>query len=81
LSLHDALTLNLAAVLAKTPEVNATVHDLVGRLPDLVAWITWAEIAEVTRRQRVLFHDAPHGLQGTVQRLTDGVTKAIEWHS
>ena len=41
LSLHDALTLDLPAVLAKTPEVNATMHDLVERLPDIVAWITW----------------------------------------
>jgi len=80
LSLHDALTLDLPAVLAKTPEVNATMHDLVERLPDIVAWITWAEIAELTRRQRGLFHDALYGLRGTVQRLTDEVTRAIEWH-
>ena len=67
-------------MLAKAPEVKATMHDSVERLPDIVAWITWAEIAEVTRRQRGLFHDAPHGLGGTVQRLTDEVARAIEWH-
>ena len=80
-SLQDALTAGLAEVVAKTPELGATVDDLIDRLPDTVAWITWTEIAEVTRRQAALFGTAPDGLAGTVRRLTAAVTQAIEWHN
>lgn len=80
LPLQEALTAGLADVLANTPEVDTTVDDLIHQLPEIVAWITWAEIAEVTRRQGELFRAAPHGLAGTVRRLTAAVTEAIEWH-
>jgi hypothetical protein len=81
LSLEAAITADVADVLAKTPEVDASVDDLIDQLPETIAWITWTEIAEVTRRQEELFRTAPDGLAGTVRRLTSAVTQAIEWHS
>lgn len=81
LPLRDALVVDLGEVLAKTPEIESTVGELIDRLPEIVAWITWAEIAQITRRQAELFHSAPDGLAGTVMRLTEAVTHAIEWHS
>jgi hypothetical protein len=81
LSLEAAIDAGVADILAKTPDVDASVDDLIDRIPETIAWITWAEIAEVTHRQGQLFRAAPDGLAGTVHRLTSAVTRAIEWHS
>lgn len=81
LSLEAAIAVSLADVLAVTPEVDVGLDALTDRLPETMAWITWAEIADVTRRQAELFRSAPNGLAGTVRRLASAVTDAIEWHS
>ena len=61
LSLEEAIAGDVADVLAKAPEVAASVDVLIDRLPETIAWITWAKIAEVTRRQGELFRQAPDG--------------------
>ena len=81
LPLHDALLADLGDVLARTPEVDWTVQTLAERLPEIVAWTTWDEIATLIRRQAELFRSAPDGLAGTVKRLNAAVTQTIEWHS
>jgi len=81
LSLEAAIALNLADVLAVTPEVDLSLEALMDRVPETVAWITWAEIADVTRRQAEVFRAAPNGLAGTVRRLASAVTDAIDWHN
>ena len=81
LSLQAAVAVSLADVLAVTPEVDLGPDALMDRLPETMAWITWAEIADVTRRQAELFRAAPNGLAGTVRRLASAVTDAIDWHS
>lgn len=72
---------SLADVLALTPEVDVSLDALMDRLPETLAWITWGEIANVTRRQAELFREAPNGLAGTVRRLASAVTDAIDWRS
>ena len=81
LSLEAAIAAGLADVLAVTPEVDVSLDALMDRLPETMAWITWGEIADVTRRQAELFREAPNGLAGTVSRLASAVTDAINWHS
>lgn len=78
--LEEALTAGLPELLSRVPEVEVDAAELTKRIPDLVAWTTWAEIADVIRRQAQLFHQAPNGLDGTVRRLSDAVTQAIQWH-
>lgn len=81
LSLQAAVAVSLADVLAVTPEDDLGLDALMDRLPETMAGITWAEIADVTRRQAELFRAAPNGLAGTVRRLASAVTDAIDWHS
>lgn len=81
ISLQDALTSDLTELLTRTPEVYVTPDELIARVQEVVAWITWAEVAQITNRQAQLFREAPDGLAGTVQRLSAAVTRAIEWHS
>lgn len=81
LSLEAAIAGSLDQVLAVTPEVGLSVDAVMDRLPETVAWTTWGEIADVTRRQAELFREAPNGLAGTVRRLALAVTDAIDWHS
>lgn len=81
LSLEAAIAAGLADVLAVTPEVDVSLDALMDRLPETMAWITWGEIADVTRRQAKLFREAPNGLAGTVSRLASAITDAINWHS
>lgn len=81
LSLEAAIAAGLADVLAVTPEVDVSLDALMDRLPETMAWITWGEIADVTRRKAELFREAPNGLAGTVSRLAPAVTDAINWHS
>ena len=64
-----------------TPEVDVSLDVLMDRLLETMAWITWGEIADVTRREAELFSEAPNGLAGTVLRLASAVTDAIDWHS
>lgn len=81
LSIEAAIAEGLANVLAATPEVDLAFDELMGRLDATIAWITWAEVADITSRQQELFQEAPNGLAGTVYRLASAVSDAINWHS
>jgi hypothetical protein len=59
----------------------ATAEDLIARIPDTLAWTTWAEIRAVVVANRHRFADAPDGLAATVARLCDAAITAIDWHS
>ena len=54
LSIERAIAESLADVLAATPEVDLALDDLMGRLDATIAWITWAEVADITSRQAEL---------------------------
>ena len=76
LSIERAIAESLADVLAATPEVDLALDDLMGRLDATIAWITWAEVADITSRQAELFRETPNGLAGTVRRLASAVSDA-----
>lgn len=77
----DAVTSQLGAVLARTIGYEEDATSLVAQLPETLAWITWAEIREVIRRQAAHFPNATDGLAGTINRLAEAAITAIDWHS
>lgn len=81
LDLEDAVTRHLETVYAKTDGVSASLDELIDRLPDVIAWITWEEIRETVVRKADQHQDLDSGMAGTLQRLCDAVTTAIDWHA
>ena len=81
LEVADAITLKLAEVLERTSESAESLESLVARIPDVVAWVTWDEVGSAVAAQQASFADQGSELDGTVKRLCDAVTTAIDWHS
>jgi hypothetical protein len=79
--LSEAVATNLAGVVSRTPELAIAPDDLVGQIPEVVAWITWGEVRDIVTRQLGRYSQAPDGLAGTVRRLVASVVTAIEWHT
>ncbi len=78
--LEEAVIQRLEHVMT-APESSWRSEDLVRRIPDTLAWTTWAEIQAVVMANRHRFSNAPDGLAATVTRLCDAATTAIHWHS
>lgn len=77
----EAVSTQLDALLDRAHNYEGDAESLTARLPDALAWITWAEIREIVVRQAAGFTELPHGLVGTVDRLASAVVTAIDWHS
>ncbi len=81
LDLIEAVTAQLGAVLDRTQRYEADAASLTARLPEALAWTTWAEIRAIVVRQAAGFPDLAVGPSGTVNRLAAAVVTAIDWHS
>lgn len=81
LGLTEAVELNLASVRARTDGVSTSLADLIERVNEVLAWVTWAEVREIVLRQGSLFAGGDSSMAGTVQRLCHSVKQAIDWHS
>ena len=81
LGIHEAVSLRLADVLARTDGQAGSFETLAARIPDVFAWVTWDEVRTLVSAGRDAFRDAPAGLDRTVERLCEAVTTAIHWHS
>lgn len=77
----EAVTTQLDAVLGRTNDYQGDAESLAARLPDVLAWITWAEIREIVVGQAADFTDLATGVGGTIDRLASAVVTAIDWHS
>ena len=53
------------------------LDDLVKRIPEVVSWITWAELNTVVARQLSSMKVENPSLRGTVERLATAVSAAI----
>ena len=79
-SLEDAITHRLIEVDAWL-ESTLRPEDLISRIPETLAWTTWADIRDVLAANRLRFSSAPEGLGSSVSRLCDAAMTAIDWHS
>ena len=76
----EAIQLTLSEV-HRTVESQAPLASALEQIADVLAWITWSDIANVVRMRQGNFADAPGGLSGTVHRLCASVLDAVAWHS
>jgi hypothetical protein len=76
-----AITEQLPQVLAKTGAADERLEDLVKRIPEVVSWVTWAEVETVVARQLSSMKIEDPSLRGTVERLAMAVSTAIATHS
>jgi hypothetical protein len=75
----EAITDHLQEVLDKTGG-DEHFDDLVKRIPEVVSWITWAEIDTVVARQLSSMEIEDPSLRGTVERLATAVSTVIAVH-
>jgi hypothetical protein len=75
-----AVRLFLEPVLARTSGLNTPLNDLIARIPDTVAWITWNEVQAAVANAHFEAAALPVGVDCRVQRLRDDLLKAIDWH-
>lgn len=76
----EAIRESLLLVLASTG-ADESFDDLVERIPQVVSWITWAEVETVVARQKSSLKIEDPSLRGTVERLAKSVSTAIAIHS
>jgi hypothetical protein len=75
-----AIGLYLEPVLTRTKGLDTPLDDLIARIPDTVAWITWNEVQAAVANAHIDTAALPVSVAGTVQRLRDDLVKAIDWH-
>ena len=81
LPVEEAIGLYLEPVLARTARLDIPVDQMLARIAETVAWITWHELRTAVVNAQIDLAALPVGVAGTVQRLRDDLVKAIDWHS
>jgi len=81
LPIEAAIRLYLEPVLARTRGLDIPLDDLIARVPDTVAWITWNEVQAAVAGAPIDLTALPASIAGTVQRLRDDLVGAIDWHA
>jgi hypothetical protein len=80
LPVEAAIGLYLEPVLARTSGLDTCLEDLLDRIPDTIAWITWNEVQAAVANAHIDTTALPVGVAGMVQRLRGDLVTAIEWH-
>lgn len=81
LSIADAVSTALPSVLDRTEGHQLTDASLMDQLPEVAAWITWAELDSVVQAQRATFQASDPSVASSIGRLTDAVSEAISRHA
>ncbi|MEV8373678.1 hypothetical protein AB0P21_13115 [Kribbella sp. NPDC056861] len=81
LSIEAAINLYLEPVLARTAGLDVPAEDVVARIPESVAWLTWSELQRAVADARIDLTAVPASVAGTVERLKADLLTAIDWHS
>ena len=77
--ISDAIIERLPLVDARR-DLNLSDDELIDRIPEVLAWITWDEIRTVVAQSRDHLEVAGE-MAGTVRRLAGAAVSAIDWHS
>ncbi|WP_404387425.1 hypothetical protein [Humibacillus xanthopallidus] len=78
--IRDAISERLPWLLTRTG-ADEDVEELVEQIPQVVSWITWAEIDEIVRRQVAGFEVDDPSVRHSVERLAAALSSAIQVHS
>jgi hypothetical protein len=79
--LHTGVKLGLEELCSAAALPAADVERLNKAIPETVCWITWQEIRSIVAGAATRYTCCDASLAGTLRRLADGVTDAIDWHS
>lgn len=80
-SIADAVSAPLSSVLDRTENDQLTAASLIDQLPEVAAWITWAELDSVVQAQRATFQAVDPSVASSIGRLTAAVSEAISRHA
>jgi hypothetical protein len=80
LTVEAAIARHLESVLARTTGLSASVNELIARIPDTVAWMTWDELGTAVATAELDLSEVPLTIAGTIQRLRDDLVRALAWH-
>lgn len=81
LPLEEAVALKLAEVIAGAPDHSFDHRSMIERIPEVFAWITWAELADVVDRAAADFVTSDPSIAGTVRRLAGSIATSTRVHS
>lgn len=80
LTIPDGIALHLQSVLERSGTVSPTVEEALSRIPEIVCWVTWHEVAAVVEAVRQAIRPADESVRGCIDRLATVVTRSIERH-
>ncbi|GAA4035471.1 hypothetical protein GCM10023063_19940 [Arthrobacter methylotrophus] len=81
IDLFEGVTIGLEELCSAAALTASDVEHLVQAIPETVCWITWQEIRSIVAEAAATYPCIDASLAGTLRRLTQGVTDAIDWHS
>ncbi|WP_345452095.1 hypothetical protein [Arthrobacter gyeryongensis] len=81
IDLFEGVTIGLEELCSAAARPDADVERLVQSIPETVCWITWPEIRSAVAEAAATYPCSDASLAGTLRRLAEGVTDAIDWHS
>ena len=81
LSIADAIQLHLKDVHKEAGPDLKMLADLELSITEVVAWITWQEIADIVNKQAATFAARPTSAKQCIQRLAIAVDRAVTRHS
>ena len=76
---NAAIAEQLPAVLTRTG-VDSDLEELISRIPDVVAWTTWHEIAQIVTRQHEELRIEDPSLRASITRVVSALQAAITVH-
>lgn len=79
--INEAISEHLPSLLARSGADDEDISELVTGIPEVVSWITWAEIDEIVRRQLGVLEVNDPSLRRTIERLAGAIASAIEIHT
>jgi len=81
LSVANAVDAHLASVLRRADIQGPNYDELTNGLADVVAWVTWSQLAQVVADQASSFASGDPSVDGSVHRLSALVQESISRHS
>ncbi len=79
--LADAIRLHLPAVLERAGDVGMSEDDLMGKIDEVVCWISWEGVASSVEAQLASFSSGDASTDAAVKRIGNQAMGAIAWHS
>ncbi len=80
MSIQEAVGRHMDDLLVRTDAELGTRESLMGRLGETVAWVSWAEIRDVLRREPARLGASGQSMNRAIQRMATITLAAIKWH-